>query len=506
MLPFKTALITDLDNTLFDWVDLWFHCFSPMLDSIAAISGVPKDKLIPEIAAVHQEHGTSEYSFLIEEIPSLRHFLAGRSATEVFASSIKIYRDQRREHLKLYPTVAETLLTIKGRGTLIVGYTESMAFYSNYRIRRLGLDGVFDYIFCPEDHLLPESLSPDELRKYPAEHYSFKYTNLKNTPKGSKKPDKAVLSAIIKDLGLTDEECVYVGDSLMKDVAMAIDCGVADVWARYGQAHKREEYELLKQVTHWTEKDVEREQRISHREDVVPTYQLVSMYAELLSLFDFKDCRKGIVTTSENRDHVLEAWKTVVDVQKHFNDIGMRIRGMFVTILLALVASIGFMMDKRISLDLAGVNIQFYVFVPLFGIFGAWLFYFIDRYWFHRLLLGAVDQGSFIEKKYREEMPELSLGASISKLSPYNPGWLVWLIAKCLVKHKKFHETGQLHSDGKIELFYKSVMVVLLVTSLVLVFSGGGSVAIMPLGQISERRVFGQASLSDTLQCSNLLG
>ncbi len=68
---------------------------------------------------------------------------------------------KRRKHLVLYPTVAETLLKIKGRGTRIIGYTESMAFYSNYRVRRLGLDGVLDYVFCPEDHVLPELVQED---------------------------------------------------------------------------------------------------------------------------------------------------------------------------------------------------------------------------------------------------------------------------------------------------------------------------------------------------------
>ena len=29
----KYVLITDLDNTLFDWVDLWVNCFSSMLNS-----------------------------------------------------------------------------------------------------------------------------------------------------------------------------------------------------------------------------------------------------------------------------------------------------------------------------------------------------------------------------------------------------------------------------------------------------------------------------------------
>src|ERR1700686_4730457 len=146
------------------------------------------------------KHGTSEYSFLIEEIPSLQAVLNGRTATDVFAPAITIYRQKRREYLNLYPTVAETLLKIKGQGTRIIGYTESMAFYSNYRVRRLGLDGVLDYVFCPEDHKIPDGLSEHDLRNYPASHYKLRYTKQEFTPRGSKKPDTAVLEAIINDL------------------------------------------------------------------------------------------------------------------------------------------------------------------------------------------------------------------------------------------------------------------------------------------------------------------
>lgn len=285
----KTALITDLDNTLFDWVELWVKCFSPMLDRIAEISGVPKEQLIPEIKAVHRKHGTSEYSFLIEEVSSLKVILKGRSPIEVFAPAIDIYREQRRKFLRLFPSVAETLLKIKGRGTRIIGYTESMAFYSNYRMRRLGLDGVMDFIFCPKDHVLPEGISVEDMRRYPASHYELRYTKQYFTPAGSKKPDPAVLNSIIDDLRLNKAECVYVGDSLMKDVAMAIDCGVDDAWAKYGEAHKRPEYKLLQDVTHWTEADVEREQKIKARQDVHPTHTLENSMAEILDLFDFRD-------------------------------------------------------------------------------------------------------------------------------------------------------------------------------------------------------------------------
>jgi phosphoglycolate phosphatase-like HAD superfamily hydrolase len=139
----KTALITDLDNTLFDWADIWYKCFSAMLAEIVRISGLPRETLIPEIQAIHQKYGTSEYSFLIEELPSLRPLLKGKQATEMFAPAIESYREQRRQNLKLFPTVAETLLKIKGRGTRIIGYTESMGFYSKAEASRIfGFDSV----------------------------------------------------------------------------------------------------------------------------------------------------------------------------------------------------------------------------------------------------------------------------------------------------------------------------------------------------------------------------
>ena len=63
----------------------------------------------------------------------------------------------------------------------------------------------------------------------------------------------------------------------------------------------------------------------------------------------------------EKRDlkDVIEIWKTIVDVQRHFNDISMRIRGMFVTILLAIFAAIGFLLKKELKLEVVIFDVQF---------------------------------------------------------------------------------------------------------------------------------------------------
>ena len=67
-----SVLITDLDNTLFDWVNIRYRSFSAMLRVLVEESGVPQERLEEEIRRVHQRHKTSEYVPLIQELPSLR--------------------------------------------------------------------------------------------------------------------------------------------------------------------------------------------------------------------------------------------------------------------------------------------------------------------------------------------------------------------------------------------------------------------------------------------------
>jgi phosphoglycolate phosphatase len=75
----------------------------------------------------------------------------------------------------------------------------------------------------------------------------------------------------------------------MKDVAMAQRAHVHDVLARYGAAQRRSEYELLRDVTHWSADDVEREKAIAEgTTDIVPSCVLDHSFAELLQNFEFE--------------------------------------------------------------------------------------------------------------------------------------------------------------------------------------------------------------------------
>jgi hypothetical protein len=67
---------------------------------------------------------------------------------------------------------------------------------------------------------------------------------------------------------------------------MAKDAGVDHAWARYGIAQNRPAYQLLREVTHWTDADVEYEKAIRER-DVQPDHVLESCFQEITSIYDF---------------------------------------------------------------------------------------------------------------------------------------------------------------------------------------------------------------------------
>lgn len=280
-------LITDLDNTLWDWFEAWHRSFSALLDGLVSISGVDRQTLEQQIKAVHQQRGTTEYSNLIREIPALTEFAGAHDPFDVFDDALHAQNSARKHTTTLYPGVDETLQELKRRGVRIVAYTESGAYWTEWRIRHTGLDGVIDVLYSSPDHDLAAGITPGDLRtgRYTGT-YGLQSTEHQQLPMGVLKPNKQVLLEILQAQGSTPAEVAYLGDSLMKDIAMAQAAGVLDVHAAYGQAQHRAEYDLLRRVTHWTDEDVAREAALGlEGGEVVPTLACQQGIHEVLPQF-----------------------------------------------------------------------------------------------------------------------------------------------------------------------------------------------------------------------------
>lgn len=299
MLKIK-AIIADFDNTLFDWFQMWYRSSNAMINKIVEISGAEHIALLEEIRKVHQKYGTSEYSFLIQEIELLSKGLKRKDMLKKYYEAIKVYQFERKKNLKLYPKVRSTLKKLKNGGVQIVIYTESKDYYSKKRIKALNLDGLVDQIFFPKEKI-KSNLDVNKYRTKPQEEYTLKYTKSHLLHEDDKKPNPKTLNDILKVLSLERDEVLFVGDSLMKDISMANDAHVLSVWAKYGASPNPEEYKLLQKVSHWTDEDIERERQIKKRTDIKPDIVLHNNFGEILDYIAIQNQNNGKPTLSKTK-------------------------------------------------------------------------------------------------------------------------------------------------------------------------------------------------------------
>lgn len=147
-MPIKSILIVDVDNTLFDWVRFWRASFGALVDSVlASAPGLERPRLLHEIRRIHRRVGTSEYAFILQDLRGVTREYGFGPADELRA--IQAYREARTRSAELYPGVREFLMTIKARGTRILGFTESTGYHTVDRVAKFGLDGLLEAIYSP---------------------------------------------------------------------------------------------------------------------------------------------------------------------------------------------------------------------------------------------------------------------------------------------------------------------------------------------------------------------
>lgn len=256
-----------------------------MLTRLSEISGIPREVLEIEIRAVHRLRGTSEYSNLLNELPSLIEMASDSTPLEAYDDAIHVLNKRRKETTKLYPRVKETLLEFRRQGIIVAAYTESVSYWTEWRIKCTELDGIIQFLYSAPDHDLPSGTTFQDLRRRPAEEYGLMHTIHRHVPRGEVKPNPDILRSIIQDLDCAVADAVYVGDSLLKDIRMAQDAHVLDIHALYGEVQHRPEYELLRRVSHWPDDTVLDEQQQISTRSIRPTISLARGFYEMLPIF-----------------------------------------------------------------------------------------------------------------------------------------------------------------------------------------------------------------------------
>lgn len=279
-------VITDLEDTIWNWLEMWHNSFTPYLERIVRDTSIDIEVLKAEFKTLHQRYGTTEMSFAYKELPSITEvFYPLFETTPTGGKNIlHEYNSNKKNNLRLYDGVLETLKYIKSKGAIIVAFTESSVFFTKYRIKHLNLDGIIDVIYSPEGYNIPDSV----YKHYDDDFWNPKLTKIKSLPKDTRKPNAEILWTILNDFGADKESSIYIGDKLDRDILMAQQAGVTNVYAEYGHVIDGAKYSLLVDVTHWTDEDVIRERNFKNQKIATPKPDYtVSSFNQIKDLFNF---------------------------------------------------------------------------------------------------------------------------------------------------------------------------------------------------------------------------
>jgi FMN phosphatase YigB (HAD superfamily) len=229
------AVITDLDNTLYSWVNYIVPALEAMVDSLCRSTGFPRIRIVQSLKEVYERYGTNDYAFAIQESSIFREFESDFDSFQalVIAPAKEAFAAARKRYLQLYPGALEGLLELRDQGIRVVGLTDSPRNSAEARVRALALDGHLTALYTLPAYPLPEWVD-ERIRRLEAEgHYRLDIPVVELPPE-HEKPHGAGVERILADLAIQPNEVLLVGDNRGKDGGAARAVGIPFAWAEYG--------------------------------------------------------------------------------------------------------------------------------------------------------------------------------------------------------------------------------------------------------------------------------
>jgi len=197
--PLK-AVIFDMDNTLFDFVEAKLIACA----AVIAFVQVPVEPVVLLKYFLRPIHG-------FESHKNIRDFLHDNNcfSDATFIQCCAIYDEEKIAAIKPYPHVAETLSALRARGLKLGVVTDAHNGNALKRLKKAGLEKFFDAVITMDMH-------------------------------GKAKPSPEPFLLSMSKLGVNASETMLVGDSIRRDILPAKALGMFTVHAAYGDRNFHE--------------------------------------------------------------------------------------------------------------------------------------------------------------------------------------------------------------------------------------------------------------------------
>lgn len=262
------VLITDLDDTLYSWVDFFSPCFRAMVHVISQNTGMDEDTIIADFKKVYSHHRSLEYTYVVQELELVKN-LTFTEKDKLVSLAHHVFGVTRRKHLKSYGTVKETFDWLLKSHIQIIAFSNAPIHVARGRLKLLGLWKYLEGLIAYEGYHVPtfdtsnEYLKSNLNLKTKTWEESEEISESKNIWKLKEeelKPSPTGYIKILDELGISPEEMCIVGDSLYKDIAPAKELGISTVHVNYKNTYpvNKKNLDTLFQVTHWSGEKIEK--------------------------------------------------------------------------------------------------------------------------------------------------------------------------------------------------------------------------------------------------------
>ncbi len=244
-------IVTDIDNTVFDWVNYYVASFNALLDTVASIIGSTRQALANEAKDVFTAHGSIEYQFLVQELKSVNHFY-GNDIDSMLNDAVfrrrEAFMNAAQQVLKPYNDVHATFAEIDRHypDLPIVALTDAPRYVAMWKLNKFGLLDFFDAVYGLPDPRVPTcevnrrvKVDPEILLKH-LQQSNFGFEGkIRILPDDYEKPGVSGLKTVLMDFELDEpaehrKTVLWIGDSLRKDIGLGNRLGVRSAWAEYG--------------------------------------------------------------------------------------------------------------------------------------------------------------------------------------------------------------------------------------------------------------------------------
>lgn len=250
--PSRDILITDVDNTIYNFVDFFAVAFRSMVHTLSKMSGVAESELYDGFRELYADYSSIEAPQVVAKL-SCFSTLDTAAISSLEKAARRSFDLTRKKHLVLYKDIDMVFSILQSRDVFIVAVTNSPLYQVSWRLGpELRFLDRISAIVATDDHIMDSNLRDREKAARRRAQLERKLSFVATYPRERQKPDCHPFELALERLPFPVRNAYALGDNERKDLDPAKRFGATTILAEYGSVFEKANWDTLLRITPWT--------------------------------------------------------------------------------------------------------------------------------------------------------------------------------------------------------------------------------------------------------------